>query len=313
MNIPQTLRDEVGAFTAFLDSPIRAEPDQYEIVESRLDCLRFLIRSLEFSPDDLPTCQEWFRSQTDPWCMRSPMLSRARTWPEGYPGDYRTIEGVYANQPAGDGVGRHLDRYFLSRTLAVSIRSRCRRLAELLATRTAHEPAGSKWLDLACGSCRELLAVPPASNGRSIYCVDSDPNALQYAENLLAGRDLGDLHFLAENAMRFGRAKANVQRFGEFSTIYSAGLFDYIPTTSLASLLEGLYHSLAPGGVLIAPFKDSTRYETFDYHWLARWHFFFQREEPEFRAVFGAAGVPEDAITVERDDTGVLLFFTIRK
>ncbi len=53
--------------------------------------------------------------------------------------------------------------------------------------------------------------------------------------------------------------------------------------------------------------------ETFDYHWLVRWNFFFQREEPEFRAIFAAGGVHDNSISVERDDSGVLLFFTIRK
>ena len=31
-------------------------------------------------------------AETDPWFLLSPMVRRARTWPEGYPGDYRTLE-----------------------------------------------------------------------------------------------------------------------------------------------------------------------------------------------------------------------------
>lgn len=52
---------------------------------------------------------------------------------------------------------------------------------------------------------------------------------------------------------------------------------------------------------------------TFDYHWLCRWHFFLQRPESEFRAAFAAAGIPSEAISAERDETGVLLFFTVRR
>jgi hypothetical protein len=54
-------------------------------------------------------------------------------------------------------------------------------------------------------------------------------------------------------------------------------------------------------------------YEAFDYHWFTKWHFFYQRNEADFRAVFSDAGIPPNAMSVERDETGVLLFFTIRK
>lgn len=168
MNIPKELRDEVAAFLIFLDDPRSAEPSRYELLEARLDCLRFLVESLDLPPSDLPIVQEWLRLQTEPWFSRSPMMNRARTWPEGYPGDYRTLEAVYGNHSSGDGVGLHLDRYFLSRTLAVAVRSRCGRLSELLKARVACEPQGALWLNLACGSCRELLALPPPT-ARAYY------------------------------------------------------------------------------------------------------------------------------------------------
>lgn len=317
MNIPQTLRNEVAAFTAFLNAPERAEPDQYELVESRLDCVKFTTKALEesgtLSTAELRSLQEWFHDETELCLGRSPMITRARNWPEGYPGDYKTLEAVYANQPTGNGVGLHLDRYFLSRTLAVAIRSRRRHLSSLLTARSAAEQTDAKWLNLACGPCRELLNVPPPIQRRTVICVDSDTNALSYAANLLAARPLGEVQFLAENAYRFANAQRNVKRFGYFSTIYSAGLFDYIPSERLSTIVGALYQSLSIDGMLIAPLKDCRRYETFDYHWGVRWHFFFQRDETEFRAIFAAAGIPVDAISVERDNSGVLLFFTIRK
>ena len=96
----------MSALTDFLASPQRAAPDQFEVVESRLDSFRFFLRTIhELSPDSLPATQDWFRARTEHWFSRSPMMSRGRTWPEGYPGDYRTLEAVYANEPAGEGVG----------------------------------------------------------------------------------------------------------------------------------------------------------------------------------------------------------------
>jgi hypothetical protein len=79
------------------------------------------------------------------------------------------------------------------------------------------------------------------------------------------------------------------------------------------ALVRGLYDSLAPNGLIIAPFKDMNCYETFDHHWFTKWHFFYQRTEADFRAVFSDAGIPSNAMSIERDDSGVLLFFAIRK
>jgi extracellular factor (EF) 3-hydroxypalmitic acid methyl ester biosynthesis protein len=314
MTIPQPLLDEVLEFTSFLDSPAA---NLYEVVESRFDCMKFLTQRVERSgnhtEDELITFREWFRAATDPWVIRSPMVARARNWPEGYPGDYKTLEAVYANSPSGDGVGRHIDSYVLSRTLAVAVRSRCRMLTKLLDQRAREEAPGARWLNLACGPCRELVALAAPADSRTIYCVDSDENSLNYAKDLLADRLLGDRHFVTENAYRFVNAKRTTEKYGQFTTIYSAGLFDYIPSDKLSPLLRGLYDSLAPGGLFIAPFKDRNRYETFDYHWFLKWHYFYQRTEPDFRAIFADAGVPDREIIVQRDDTGVLLFFTVRK
>jgi hypothetical protein len=316
-HIPDALQAAVSEFTNFLSSPLRAPADQYEVVESRFDCLKLLTQRLErsgfYRHDELKLFKEWFQAETDPWLLASSMVSRARLWPEGYPGDYLTLEMVYANVPTGDGVARHIDRYLLSRTLAVAVRSRCRRLTALLQHRAGDDPADAKWLNLACGSCRELLTLNVPAHGRRIYCVDSDPNSLDYAKNLLNHLHLGECHFIAENAYRFVNAKRTIERYGHFDVIYSAGLFDYLPSDKLSSLIRGLYDSLAPNGLIIAPFKDMNCYEAFDYHWFTKWHFFYQRNEADFRAVFSDAGIPPNAMSVERDETGVLLFFTIRK
>src|SRR5690606_32305599 len=186
---------------------------------------------------------------------------------------------------------------------------RLRMLSRLLDERTAVEIGSARWLNLACGSCRELLAVPPAMTPRQIICIDSDPNALEYAARLLKDRGGDTLTFKADNAFRLMNARRNVERYGEFSTIYSAGLFDYVKSERLVPLIAGLYGSLARGGVLIAPFKDAMRYETFDYHWLVNWDFFLQRTEGDIRQLFSAAGVPPEYLTVARDDSGVILFF----
>jgi hypothetical protein len=312
--IPNEFRNEVDEFCLALNQSESASDSCYEIVESRFNCLKFFIRVLEQSitDEERKHLQSWFRQETDELLGRSRMFMRARTWPEGYPGDYITLEAVYANEPEGKGLARHVDSYFLTRTLAVAVRSRLRKLATSLAQRGKEEASKANWLNIACGPCRELLAVP-SQEGRVIHCLDADANALSYAKQLLAGRAADTLHFHAENAFRLVNAQRNITRFGQFTTIYSAGLFDYLPDDQLTRLLSSLWASLASDGVLIAPFKDATRYETFDYHWCVKWDFFRQRKEADFRRIFTNAGIPAERTAVDRDESGVILFFSARR
>jgi SAM-dependent methyltransferase len=320
MNAECLLETETQELLGFLRHVDCSAPEAYGAIETRLDYFKSVTqtieRQLEGNIDELRRLQQWFREKTDEVFLQSRLMKRVRTWPEGYPGDYVTLELVYANSSTGrgKGIGPQLDKYFLTRTLAVAVRSRLRRLAHLLNQRAGSERKPAVWLNLACGPCRELLSVS-GKEDRTVWCVDRDPNAVSYAQSLLsnAGRNGDGFRFLKENAFRFGNADVNSDRFGKLTTIYSAGLFDYIPTRQLSKLIGGLYRSLAPGGVLIAPFKDKHRYDTFDYHWIGKWDFFFQRSEDDFRTLMIEAGIPSQKLEMERDDSGVIMFFIARR
>ncbi len=291
------------------------DPQTYELFLTRLGYVKTVTQIIDArmadDPEGLQQLQVWFREQTDPLFQKSPLITRARSWPEGYPGDFLTLEALYNNAPWADrGLGNFLDRYFLCRTLAIAVRSRLRKLTDLLNYRASDEQGASNWLNVACGPCRELLSVPRADN-RKIWCIDQDEQSLAYAEDLLQRKHNAEFRKL--NAFRLVNAEKTVQQFGELTTIYSAGLFDYIETERLTRLLAGLYQSLAKDGVLIASFKDQIRYDTFDYHWFMKWHYFLQRSQSECYALLEGAGVPHDKMTVVRDDSGVILFFVCQK
>lgn len=317
MGAARRLEQETIELMAFLSAPERAAPDQFEVVATRLDHFGDVAAEVEAELGGdvaaLRSLQERFREATDPVFLQGELVKRVRRWPEGYPGDYLTLEAIYAGaRAASEGVGGHIDRYITSRTLAVAVRGRLRKLSELLCRRAAEEAGGPRrWLNLACGPARELLAVP-VSPERSIVCVDQDANALRYARALVepAGHAV---RMVDANALRFAYPEYTRRRYGPFDTIYSAGLFDYLETETLVKLLGGLDGALAPGGLLVAAFKDARRYRTHDYHWLSRWHYFAQRTEEEFHDIVRRAGVGPERYTVERDDSGVILFFLARR
>ena len=76
--------------------------------------------------------RSYFRKRTHAILSKSYMINRVRTWPQGYQGDYKTIEAAYRNTPMSDGIGYYLDKYTLNLPLAHALRGRLEMLTELL-------------------------------------------------------------------------------------------------------------------------------------------------------------------------------------
>ncbi len=297
-----------------------SRPDEFVKVEALLSAFKPVTEAIDVAfcnnPKVLGKIREGFRRNSADVFLKSKLFRAVRTWQEGYPADYLTMEMIYANLPhdAGGGAPCHLDKYFHSRLLSRAIRSRLSKLSGLLQARLKEETGKSNWLALACGPCRELLALPRKKN-LTINATDYDPNFIPYAKYLLESESkVADCVRLQKaNAMSFLSAKRNLSEYGLFTTIYSPGVFDYLDDNALTMLIPGLYKSLAPGGLLILPFKDSTRYELFDYHWLAKWNSFFQRTADFAVSLVNRSGISADQITVEREETGAILFIVVRK
>lgn len=267
--------------------------------------------------DSIKSARSYFRKRTHSFLSKSYAISRCRNWPQGHQGDFLTLETAYRNTPLSDGIGYYLDRYLLDSPLGRGVRGRIKLLAELLrnelSTRT-----NPKVLDIACGSCRELQDIVPEikKSGAFFTCIDLDNDALNFAMDRLAPANLhpDQLIFVNYNALRLFDRDIALAEFGPQDIIYSVGFFDYLPDDFLVKLLSSLYALLAPGGKLIAAFKDADRYTPQLYHWIVDWDGFLQRRNADFDRLLAAAGIPADAIATTRDASGTILFHTaVRK
>ncbi len=260
--------------------------------------------------------RSYFRKRTHTILSKSYTISRVRTWPQGYQGDHLTLEAAYRNTPMSEGIGYYLDKYILDWTLAHALRGRLERLTELLRGElsTRQDP---KVLDIACGSCREVsMLVPEIKKSKAQFtCIDLDGDALDFAVTRLAPADLvpEQIKLTKYNALRMFDYDIAKAEFGSQDVIYSVGYFDYLPDDFLVKLLRSLYQLLTPGGKLIAAFKDADRYRSQEYHWIADWDGFLQRTEKDFERILGEAGIPATAMTMTRDRTGVIIFYSVTK
>jgi len=260
-----------------------------------------------------------FRVRTNPLLSKSYCINRVRTWPQGYQGDYKTLEGLYRNTPLSEGIGYYLDLCCLNFPLGKAVRNRIEKLQNILREELLHRHSPSV-LNIACGSCREVfeLASEIEHSRAKFTCIDLDNDALAFAANRLSNTGisplLSDQVILRKyNAVRMFDHEMNISEFGMQDIIYSVGLFDYLPTDFLVNLLRALYGMIKPGGKLIASFKDAERYRSQEYHWICDWDGFLQRGEEDFMDILFRAGIPGSAINESREDSGVIVFYIIEK
>ena len=84
----------------------------------------------------------------------------------------------------------------------------------------------------------------------------------------------------------------NMDAFGKTDIIYSAGLFDYLPSEFLSRLLGALYRMVNEGGTLWRRSRMLRGIALKIFHWLVNWDGFRQRMETEFRSILEDAGIP---------------------
>jgi SAM-dependent methyltransferase len=269
--------------------------------------------------DVIRDSQVRFREKTNSILSKSYCINRARTWPQGYQGDYKTLEGIYRNTPLSEGIGYYLDLWGLNVSLAAAVRNRIKKLETLLRDELRQRMFPSV-MNIACGSCREVfeLATDIAKSGARFTCIDLDDDALAFSANRLSFTPISPLTsdqvvMRKYNAVRMFDHELNLQEFGMQDIIYSVGFFDYLPTDFLINLFGSLYALLKPGGKLIASFKDVSRYRYLEYHWIFDWDGFLQRTEEDFRRILSDAGMPDSSIYETREESGVIVFYIATK
>jgi hypothetical protein len=131
-----------------------------------------------------------FRELIGSWIYKGVIVKRAFEKPRGYPGDYKTLEEIYNNQPLSDGIGYYSDKYFLENEYAVAVRNRKDKMKEILANfiKYSNNPT-INILNLACGSCREIKELFIDDNfftdkKITFTLVDQDEEVLDFSRNL---------------------------------------------------------------------------------------------------------------------------------
>jgi extracellular factor (EF) 3-hydroxypalmitic acid methyl ester biosynthesis protein len=195
-----------------------------------------------------------------------------------------------------------------------------RRLVEetAAAVRAGHK---ARILNLGCGPALEVqqfLAESSLSNHAEFTLMDFNDETLQHATQALRQRQQAN-----QRATRIDLVKKSVQQLlkdtvrtdgfsggKKFDFIYCAGLFDYLPDRICKRLMTLFYQSLTPNGLVLATNVAAVSPNRGSLELILDWHLIY-RDARQAMAL-RPEGVPEEAVRIGSDETGVNVFIETR-
>jgi hypothetical protein len=215
------------------------------------------------SATDLEQLKDFSRRHLQADFLQSPCLHRAYHKPLGYPGDYEVMRYMYQSLFAGPTLfAKSLNFAVMSTRAVAAVRARKdlikQRLSSLLDRNPADEPV--RILAIASGPAEEiyeLLQERETIDAQvEIVLFDQDTRALSFAyarlERIVDARWPGRVRvvYLHDSIKRLLRDPQIFGELGQFSLVFSCGLFDYLQLRTAVALCRNLFANLKTGAEL---------------------------------------------------------------
>ena len=239
---------------------------------------------------------------------RSPFVQRLQQWPEGYAGDFKTVEYICnaCNQAPQNSIEYFCEQYALTRAIAQQHRNKVQIQAARILHTMLEKPRESKILSIACGSCPDLRSIPKLESiAGEIWLNDADRNALDFAQEKL------DSVREKLKVVHGSVPRATLKIDQQFDLVMAGGLFDYLPEKHAVYLIRDITtRLLAPGGTFF--FTNIARGNPYRplIEYFGDWNL-IERTEEEIIDYCMKAGVKREAVRVTREATGLTLIIEI--
>jgi extracellular factor (EF) 3-hydroxypalmitic acid methyl ester biosynthesis protein len=273
-----------------------------------------------------PAHRSYMRRQLHPLVMCAPFPARAFYKPLGYAGDYEMVNMMARNTPEGSSLfAKVVNAWFLRQPPAEAHRNRIRYLSERIfqeTTRVVAAGRSARIFNIACGPAHEVqqFLVDQAVSARANFTLlDFNEETLQYVKNSLDqtqarhGRQTAVQYVKKSVHQMLKESSRTIEGPGrhQYDLVYCAGLFDYLSDQVCLRLMNTMYDSLAPGGLLISTNVEPGNPLRYGMEHLLDWHLIY-RTAPQM-LLLRPQQAPADSAAVLCDETGVNVFLEVRK
>ncbi|MFC1607321.1 hypothetical protein ACFL47_05060 [Candidatus Latescibacterota bacterium] len=263
----QNLFALIDQFAAILDLQASNVDDNTLFLTEILDTIKeieaayisFIVSSV--STADVTEVTTYYRKTLHPFLLQSPFMSRCFHKPLGYAGDYEMIHMIHSEPKNGNTrIGKLLNELVLKTEVAEAARQRTKYISNLLLRHMKINSGKCKIMSVACGPALEIaniLQTTPDSAIKSHFTLlDQEREALAFCNNtintLCNKIDVQlSIDYIHKKIQDFIADKANKNLFGQFSLVYSFGLFDYFDYRTARLIIKCLLPLLCKSGKLV--------------------------------------------------------------
>ncbi len=242
----------------------------------------------------------------------SSFMRRCQRWPRGYAGDFETIEYLAAgvNNSIPGTIGWHFEDIILHSPMAQQHRNKLDHQAKEIAQAVLRS-RNARVLSVACGGCLDWASAMPCLENFAgeIVLNDFEPDALALAATRLRAATC-QIRLEPGNILRVSK---RLTRFPRFNLVIAGGLFDYLSDKAIILLLRSVHEDLlVPGGVLLfTNLAKGNPWRTLMGHG-SNWSL-NERTEGQIRELCRDAGIPQSAVFVKREATGLAILTRVVK
>ncbi len=268
----------------------------------------------------LPAVQQYIKAQLHDLLLPSPLFRQSYYKPLGYAGDFVVMSMLYGDHYQGDTTyARFLNRLLSKEPVSLAVISRLRYLGTWIARLANEETSGEfRVLSVASGPARELrdfLACYAGPQPLMISLLDQDPRALAFAQASFAPLmprllDHVSVRYINAGVKQLIREAECFPELRDLHLIYSAGLFDYLPTAAAKALLTKLFSMLAEGGVLIIGNLSEACEDRGFLECAVDWSMIYRTRDDLTKL---AATVPARRTSLEAEETGINRFLVLQR
>jgi extracellular factor (EF) 3-hydroxypalmitic acid methyl ester biosynthesis protein len=252
------------------------------------------------------------------WLEVGWLQRQARFKPHGYAGDYEMLETICSGDLCPHPLGRAFDRFFQSQAAPQAVRNRTTLIAAAIVDCVRRRAATVRVVSVGSGPAvdvrQAVRELTPAERLRlHVTLLDLDPAGLEHARAhlvpLLADEQLDCRR---ENLSRLARPGRAADALAAVDLLVCSGLFDYLDADAAAALLARFWEALrSEGQALVFNFGGGNPSRAY-MEWVGNWYLTY-RTAAEMRELAGRAAIPEPAVAVRAEPSGVNLHWAVVK
>lgn len=277
------------------------------------------IEAMSSDPAVISAMKVWTETLITPDLIQGPIWSQSYEKPLGYPGDHRVMNYVYTGRDEGETPFAKF-AHRLGMDALECVATRMSMMEGIIAREVLKNPGERTAItNLACGTAQEIVNVlqqRELPGAMKISLIDQDEKALTHAYNatypdVVRHRTRVSVQGFHSSFVELMKGGALRDILPPQDLVYSVGLFDYLKQRRSKTLLESLYATVKPGGLLvIGNLKRSRNSGLWAAEMACDWTMHY-RTEDDMRAM--AADIPYEDLEVRTDPTDRIFMLSIRK